>query len=166
MRPWLAALAVAVLVSPAAAATSLHTVRVDHFSLSVPSDWRTLTRVGTVRLMTVTKVPEDGFYVNATVVVTPAASGPPTGIRPRLLASFRSAGIVVTSLAVGRARLPAGEATVLRYRGTFAGHHLRWLAYVLRTRGRAYVLTFTAGERTFGRNAALFAAMARSLRIG
>jgi hypothetical protein len=166
MRRCLAALAVAVVTSPAAAATPLRTVRVDDFSLSVPGEWRTLTRVGTVRLITTTKVPESGFYVNANVVVTPAAGGPPTGIRSRLLLSFRSAGIHITSLRLGRARLPAGEATVMQYRGTMGGHRLRWLAYVLNARGRTYVLTFTAGQTTFGRNAALFATMARSLRIG
>ena len=165
-RPWLAALAVAVLASPAAAATSLHTVRVDDFSLRVPSDWQTLTRIGTVRLMTRTNVPQDGFYVNANVVVTPDASGPPTEIRSRLMLAFRSAGITITSLAIGNGRLPAGRATVMRYRGTMAGHRLRWLAYVIHARGRAYVLTFTAGETTFGRNAGLFASMARSFRIG
>lgn len=166
MRLWLAALAVAVLASSAAAATPLHTVRVDDFSMSVPSEWRTLTRIGTVRLITTTKVPQAGFYVNANVVVTPEDGGPPTGIRPRLLQMFRSAGIKVTSLVIGHARLPAGEATVLRYRGTMGAHRLRWLAYVLHSRGRAYVLTFTAGETTFSRNAGLFATMARSLRIG
>jgi len=166
MRRRIAVLVVAVLASPAAAATSLHTVRVDDFSLSVPSDWQTLTRIGTVRLITTTKVPEAGFYVNANIVVTPEESGPPTAIRPRLLRAFRSAGITVTSLAVGSARLPAGPATVMRYRGTMGGHRLRWLAYVLHAHGRAYVLTFTAGETTFGRNAPLFATMARSLRIG
>lgn len=166
MRPWLATLAVAALVSPAAAAASFRTVHVDDFSLRVPNGWRTLTNVGTVRLMTVTKVPEDGFYVNANMVVTPDPSGPPTGIRSRLLQTFRSAGVTVTSLSIGHARLPAGSAIVLRYRGTMAGHRLRWLAYVIRTRGRAYVLTFTAGQRTFPRNATLFATMARSLRIG
>jgi hypothetical protein len=166
MRPWLAALAVAVLASPAAAATSLHTVRVDDFSLSVPSDWMTLTRIGTVRLITTDKIPQNGFSVNANVVVTPDASGPPIWLRARLIQSFRSAGITVTSLAIGHARLPAGDATVLRYRGTMGRRHLRWLAYILHAHGRAYVLTFTAGERTFGGNAGLFATMARSFRIG
>lgn len=166
MRFWLAALAFAVLASSAAAATSLHTVRVDDFSVSVPSDWRTLTRIGTVRLITTTKVPENGFYVNANVVVTPDEGAPPTAIRSRLLMAFRSAGIHITSLAIGSARLPAGSATVMRYRGTMAGHRLRWLAYILHAHGRAYVLTFTAGQTTFAGNASLFATMARSLRIG
>src|SRR4051794_26262072 len=166
MRLWLAALAVASLASPAAAATALRTVRVDDFSLSVPTAWRTVTEVGTVRLMTAAEVPEGGVYVNANVVVTPDASGPPIAQRSRLLQGFRSAGIRVTSLTVGNARLPAGAATVLRYRGTMGGRRLRWLAYVLHAHGRAYVLTFTAGDRSFRPNAALFAAMARSLRIG
>ena len=166
MRPWLAALAVALLASPAAAATSLHTVRVDDFSLSVPSDWQTLTRIGTVRLITTMREPQDGFYVNANVVVTPDESGPATSMRPRLLRNFRSAGITITSLAIGSGRLPAGAATVMRYRGTMGGHRLRWLAYILHAHGRAYVLTFTAGQTTFGRNAGLFASMARSFRIG
>ena len=47
--------------------------------MSVPSDWRTLTRIGTVRLMTTTKVPENGFYVNANVVVTPDDERPADG---------------------------------------------------------------------------------------
>ena len=166
MRPWLAAVAVAVLASPAAAATSLHTVRVDDFAMSVPSDWRTLTRIGTVRLITTTKVPENGFYVNANVVVTPDEGAPPTAIRSRLLLAFRSAGIHITSIAIGNARLPAGSATVMRYRGTMGGHRLRWLAYILHAHGRAYVLTFTASETTFGRNAGLFSSMSRSFRIG
>lgn len=165
MRQWIAALAVAVIVSPAAAATSLHTVHVDDFSLGVPAGWRTLTRVGTVRLMTITRQPENGFYVNANMVVTPDDSGPPTGLRPALLMMFRRAGIQVTSLSIGHARLPAGNAIELRYRGTMAGHRLRWLAYVLRTNGRAYVLTFTAGDSTFARHTGLFATMAQSLRI-
>jgi hypothetical protein len=165
-RPWLATLAVAVLASPAASATSLHTVRVDDFSLSVPSDWRTLTHIGTVRLITTTKVPQGGFYVNANVVVTPDAGGPQTEIRARLLQAFRGAGITITSLAIGNGKLPAGNATVMRYRGTMAGHRLRWLAYIFHAHGRAYVLTFTASATTFGRNAGLFASMARSFRIG
>ena len=84
----------------------------------------------------------------------------------RLLLAFRSAGIHITSLAIGNARLPAGSATVMRYRGTMGGHRLRWLAYILHAHGRAYVLTFTASETTFGRNAGLFSSMSRSFRIG
>ena len=145
-RPWLAALAVAVLASPAAAATSLHTVRVDDFSLSVPSDWRTLTQIGTVRLITTTKVPQDGFYVNANVVVTPDAGGPPTEIRSRLMQAFRGAGIKITSLAIGNARLPAGSATVMRYRGTMAGASVA-LARVRHPRARARLRADVHGER-------------------
>jgi hypothetical protein len=166
MRRWLAALAVAVAASPAAAATPLHPVHVDDFSLSVPSAWQTQTRIGTVRLIATDTLPQAGFYVNANVVVTPDASGPPVAMRGLLLRLFRGAGINVTSLAIGRARLPAGQATVMRYRGTMGGHRLRWLAYILHAHGRAYVLTFTAGQTTFAGNAPLFAAMARSLRIG
>jgi hypothetical protein len=165
MRPWLAALAVTVVASPAAAATSLHTVHVDDFSLSVPTEWRTLTRVGTVRLMTAAQIPQNGFYVNANVVVTPDASGPPTYLRAALLMNFKRAGINVTSLFIGHAALPAGSATTLRYRGTMNGRRLRWLAYVVHAHGRAYVLTFTDGERAFPSHAGLFAAMAQSFRI-
>jgi hypothetical protein len=167
MRRWLAAaLAVAVLASPAAAATALRTVRVDDFSLSVPSDWNTETRIGTVRLMTATPLPEGGFYANANMVVTPDRSTLPVTIRPRLIAYLRSAGVIVTSMSIGSGRLPAGHATVLRYRGTMGGRHLRWLAYVLHAHGRGYVLTFTDSERTFPAHASLFATMAKSLRIG
>jgi hypothetical protein len=165
MRPWLAALVLVVVASPAAAATSMHTVRVDDFSLSVPSDWRTLTRIGTVRLMSVTKIPQSGFYVNANVVVTPDDSGPPTYLRSALLMNFRKAGINVTSLSIGNGRLPAGSATVLRYRGTMNGRPLRWLAYVLHAHGRAYVLTFTDGQSSFPSHAGLFATMAQSFHI-
>lgn len=167
-RTWLAAVAVAILASPAAGATSLHTVRVDDFSLSVPSEWQTMTRIGTVRLLTRTMVPRNGFYVNANVVVTPDQGGPPTGtgMRFHLLRMLRGAGVNLTSLSIGSARLPAGSATVMRYRGTMGTHRLRWLAYVLHAHGRAYVLTFTDGQTTFSRNAGLFASMARSFRIG
>ena len=166
MRRWFAALAVAVAASPAVGATTLHPVHVDDFSLSVPSEWQTQTRIGTVRLITTARIPQAGFYVNANVVVTADASGPPTAMRGLLLRLFRGAGINVTSLAIGSARLPAGQATVMRYRGTMGGHRLRWLAYILHAHGRAYVLTFTAGQTTFAGHAPLFNAMARSLRIG
>ena len=50
-------------------------------------------------------------------------------------------------------RLPAGSATRIRYSGTMVGKRLRLLAYVFQAHGRAYVLTFTASETTFARNA-------------
>ncbi len=167
MRPWLAALAaVAALLAPAASATpALSTVRVDDFSMGVPAEWRTATRVGTVRLMSAATRPDAGVFTNANVVVTPSASGLPVGYRSELIAMFRKAGVNVTSLSTHQVRLPAGSAVQLRYNGTMLGKRLSFLAYAFQAHGKAYVVTFTAARASYARNASLFGAMAHSFRI-
>ena len=166
MRPLLAlVVAVAAFAPAAAAGPALSTVRVDDFSMGVPAEWRTATRVGTVRLMSAATRPENGVFTNANVVVTPSASGLPVGYRNELIAMFRSAGVHVTSLSTGQVRLPAGSAVRLRYNGTMAGRRLSFLAYAFQAHGKAYVVTFTAGRGSFARNSSLFGAMARSFRI-
>jgi hypothetical protein len=167
LRPWLVALAVvAAVLAPAAGATSkLKTVRVDDFSMGVPTEWRTATKVGTVRLMSASMRQEAGVFTNANVVVTPSASGLPVGYRNELIAMFRKAGVNVTSLSSRQVRMPAGSATQLRYDGTMLGKRLSFLAYAYQTQGKAYVVTFTSARASYARNAALFGTMARSFRI-
>ena len=160
-----AALALAAaLAAPAGAATSLRVVKADGFSLRVPVAWRTLKNVGTVELMAIAPERQGGFYVNANVVVTPAASGLPTGARSELIESLRKAGIAVTALSTRNVRLPGGRAVELRYSGTMIGRRLTWLAYVLQRGDRTYVITFTAARGSYARHAALFGTMARSFR--
>jgi hypothetical protein len=167
LRPWLAALAVvaATLAPAASAAPALSTVRVGDFSMSVPSEWQTATRVGTVRLMSASKRQDAGVFTNANVVVTPSASGLPVGYRSELIAMFRKAGVNVTSLTSRQVRLPGGSAVQLRYDGTMLGKRLSFLAYAFQAHGKAYVVTFTAARAAYARNTALFGAMARSFRI-
>jgi hypothetical protein len=166
MRILLAALVVVAALAPAtSAAPALSTVRVDDFSMGVPAEWRTATRVGTVRLMSAAMRPEAGVFTNANVVVTPSASGLPVGYRNELIAMFRKAGVLVTSLSSRQVRLPAGNAVRLRYDGTMAGKRLSFLAYAFQAHGKAYVVTFTAARASYASNASLFGAMARSFRI-
>jgi hypothetical protein len=167
MRPRLvAALAVAAAIAaPTATATSLKTVRVSGFSLRVPSEWRVLKNVGTVKLFAISKTADKGFRVNVNVVVTPANSGPPTGVRDAMIRELKKAGISVTSLSTRTVRLPAGSAVEVRYRGSMLGRKLSWLAYVIQAHGRAYVVTFTSGQGAYTRYAPLFGTMARSFRI-
>jgi hypothetical protein len=165
-RRVVAGLAVAAaLAASAAAATSLKTVHGAGFSLRVPSDWRVLKNIGTVKLFAISKTTDAGFRVNVNVVVTPSNSGPPTGIRDEMIRELRKAGISVTSLSTRTVHLPAGSAVELRYRGSMLGRKLSWLAYVIQARGRAYVVTFTSGQGAYARYAPLFATMARSFRL-
>jgi len=168
MRPRIViALAVAfAIAAPPGTATSFKPVHVSGFSLRVPSDWRVLKNVGTVKVFAISKQAESGFRPNVNVVVTPADSGPPTGIRSALLREFQKAGIKVTSLSTRNVRLPAGSAVELRYQGTMLGRKLTWLAYVVNAHGRAYVVTFTSGRGSYARFAPLFHTIARSFRIG
>jgi hypothetical protein len=165
-RPLLAALVLVAALAPAASATpQLSTVRVDDFSMGVPSEWRTATKVGTVRLMSAATRQDAGVFTNANVVVTPSASGLPVGYRNELIAMFRKAGVNVTSLSTSQMTMPAGSAVKLRYNGTMLGKRLSFLAYAFQKNGKAYVVTFTAARSSYARNAALFGAMARIFRI-
>jgi hypothetical protein len=165
-RRIVAALAVVfAIAAPISTATSLKPVHVSGFSLRVPSDWRVLKNVGTVKMFAISKQAQGGFRANVNVVVTPAAGAPPTGIRSALLREFQKAGIKVTSLSTRNVRLPAGRAIELRYQGTMIGRKLRWLAYVVNAHGRAYVVTFTSGRASYARIAPLFHTIAKSFRI-
>jgi hypothetical protein len=167
MRPRVfAALAVtAAVAASTATAADLKTVHVSGFSLQVPTEWRVLKNIGTVKLFAISKTANEGFRVNVNVIVTPSNSAPPTGIRSKMIMELRKAGISVSSLSTRNVRLPAGKAIELRYRGTMLGRKLSWLAYVIDAGGRSYVVTFTSGQGTYARYAPLFGTMARSFRL-
>ena len=168
MRPRLAILLALALIAAtsAGAATALKPVRGDGFRMSVPSDWRVLKNVGTVKLYAISTKMDGSFRVNANVVVTPSQSGPPTSWRSAMVKELARAGIEVTSLSTRNTRLPGGSAVELQYRGTMLGRRLQWLAYVFHAPSRTYVVTFTDAQSAFARHAPLFRTMARSFRIG
>jgi hypothetical protein len=166
MRRLAAVLAFAAIAASASAATALKPVHGDGFSMSVPSNWRVLKNIGTVKLYAISTTMDGGFRVNANVVVTPSQSGPPTTWRSAMIKELAKAGIKVTSLSTRSTGLPGGTAVELRYRGTMLGRRLEWLAYVFQAPSRTYVVTFTDAERSYARHAPLFRTLARSFRIG
>jgi hypothetical protein len=167
MRPRLAAAIalVALVAVSASAAAAFKPVKADGFSMRVPTKWRVLKNVGTVKLYAISTTADSGFRVNANVVVTPSQSAPPTGFRSAMVKELAKAGIKVTSLSTRNTRLPGGKAIELRYRGKMLGRKLQWLAYVLQGSGQTFVVTFTDAQRTYPRHAPLFRTMARSFRI-
>jgi hypothetical protein len=162
---WLVAVLVAAAIGVpiAYARPALRTVRADDVSLGVPAGWRSVTRHGQAQLVAAAPRREDGVYTNANVVVIAGANGPVK--IADLIAGIRSQGIEIGGLATTSVRLPAGRALRVRYGGFYRGYHLSCLAYVVQTRGKAYVLTFASSRSAYARHAAVFVSMARSLRL-
>ena len=131
------------------------------FSLSAPRYPKAGPGTSVIPVMLLAPA-EGGFSNNVNVAV----QNRPTTLDAYLAqarAEFKVAGLAMTS--ERRTKVSGADAALIEYEGTMQGRALKWLALVVVTRDRVYLVTCTATKATFPRYEKAFRACLSSFRL-
>lgn len=168
MKPALAAISIGLLLAAAALALpardpkpSVYTDGTYGFSIQAPA-FPKAPASASVSLAIFSAPAEDGFGSNMNVVVQNVAVTLDE-YREASLGQFKTAGMKVNSET--RSKISGHDAVVWDYEGTLQGRELRWLAAVIGTKDRIFLVTCTALKKHFQKNEKEFRKSLESFKL-